>query len=244
MDIRRFGAQYRSRDVHAARASSRCTRPTTTSTTRTRSARRAGRCAVSPAYPRLVELGCEFGEKSGWERPNWFEPNAADRRADAGARGARPRGWAGEHWSAAIGAEALACRDAAALFDETQLLEDRGLGPRRGSRSSSGCAPTRSTGRSAPSPTRSCCNERAASSATSPSRGSAPDAVPARHRHRVRQPRSRLDPQALALQPPAPCTWSRRHSACACLRRVGTAGARRSARATDRRLSATTRSRT
>ena len=35
----------------------------------------------SPAYPRLVELECEFGEKSGWERPNWFGRNAA--RGDA-----------------------------------------------------------------------------------------------------------------------------------------------------------------
>ena len=43
--------------------------------------RAAGRpLRVSPAYGRLQELGAAFGEKSGWERANWFEPNAAARR--------------------------------------------------------------------------------------------------------------------------------------------------------------------
>ena len=39
--------------------------------------------------------GAVFGEKSGWERPNWFEPNAGRRRASSGrcrARGAPPAG--------------------------------------------------------------------------------------------------------------------------------------------------------
>ena len=40
------------------------------------------------------DLGAAFGEKSGWERPNWFESNAA-----AGDESLRPRGWAGMHWS-------------------------------------------------------------------------------------------------------------------------------------------------
>ena len=43
--------------------------------------REAGRpLRLSPAYARLQELGAAFGEKSGWERANWFEPNAAARR--------------------------------------------------------------------------------------------------------------------------------------------------------------------
>jgi len=79
----------------------------------------------SPAYPRLVELGCEFGEKSGWERPNWFRPNSKH-----GDEATRPHGWAGEHWSAAIGAEAIACRDRVVLFDETSFskMEVSGVG--------------------------------------------------------------------------------------------------------------------
>src|SRR3712207_8714942 len=54
--------------------------------------RRAGRpLRVSPTYGRLQELGAAFGEKSGWERANWFEPNGA-----TGDDGLRPRGWAGK----------------------------------------------------------------------------------------------------------------------------------------------------
>ena len=96
----------------------RSTRPTTTSST-PRTNDRAGRpLRVSPAYGRLQELGAAFGEKSGWERANWFDSNAP-----AGDEGLRPRGWAGKHWSPAIGAEHRACREAAALFDETSFAK-------------------------------------------------------------------------------------------------------------------------
>src|SRR5258705_649000 len=82
-------------------------------------AREPGRpFGLSPAYPRLVELGVAFGEKSGWERANWFEPNAA-----GGDESLRPHGWAGRLWSPAIGAEHRACREAAALFDETSFAK-------------------------------------------------------------------------------------------------------------------------
>jgi 4-methylaminobutanoate oxidase (formaldehyde-forming) len=94
--------------------------------------RRAGRpLRVSPAYPRLVDLGGAFGEKAGWERANWFEPNAAG----AGVASAdelealRPRGWAGEHWSPAIGAEALATRGSVGLFDESSFAKIEVSGP-------------------------------------------------------------------------------------------------------------------
>jgi 4-methylaminobutanoate oxidase (formaldehyde-forming) len=81
--------------------------------------RRAGRpLRLSPTYGRLAELGAAFGEKSGWERANWFEPNAA-----RGDESLRPRGWAGRLWSPAIGAEHLACRETAALFDETSFAK-------------------------------------------------------------------------------------------------------------------------
>ncbi len=71
-------------------------------------------------------LGASFGEKSGWERPNWFESECR-RRA---TRSLRPRGWAGKHWSPAIGAEAMATRTAAGLFDESSFakLEVSGSG--------------------------------------------------------------------------------------------------------------------
>jgi 4-methylaminobutanoate oxidase (formaldehyde-forming) len=87
--------------------------------------RQAGRpLRVSPAYERLQELGAAFGEKSGWERANWFEPNAA-----AGDESLRPRGWAGKLWSPAIGAEHRACRQAAAVFDESSFAKIEVGGP-------------------------------------------------------------------------------------------------------------------
>ena len=101
-------------------ARSRSTRPTTTSSTRATSARPAGPLRLSPTYERLQELGAAFGEKSGWERANWFEPNAG-----RGDESLRPRGWAGRLWSPAIGAEHRACREAAALFDETLVRQAR-----------------------------------------------------------------------------------------------------------------------
>ncbi|HUQ77439.1 MAG TPA: FAD-dependent oxidoreductase [Patescibacteria group bacterium] len=117
MDIRRFGAAYRSRAYTAVRSVENYA--TYYDIHYPNEERLAGRpLRVSPAYGRLAALGASFGEKSGWERANWFEPNAA-----AGDEALRPRGWAGEHWSPAIAAEALATRAAAALFDETSFAK-------------------------------------------------------------------------------------------------------------------------
>jgi 4-methylaminobutanoate oxidase (formaldehyde-forming) len=41
----------------------------------------------------------------------------------------RPRGWAGQIWSPAIGAEHRACRESAALFDETSFAKIEVIGP-------------------------------------------------------------------------------------------------------------------
>jgi 4-methylaminobutanoate oxidase (formaldehyde-forming) len=86
---------------------------------------------TSPTYDDLVALGAVFGEKSGWERANWFEPNADDPRLGGRERleALRPRGWAGQHWSPAIAAEALATRRTAALFDETSFAKLEVVGP-------------------------------------------------------------------------------------------------------------------
>ena len=120
------GASGRRIEARATRwpARSRTTRPTTTSTTRTRSGSPGGRCGWRRPIRSSQGLGASFGEKSGWERPNWFDSNAA-----AGDEGLRPRGWAGEHWSPAIGAEALATRRTAGLFDETSFAKIEIVGP-------------------------------------------------------------------------------------------------------------------
>jgi glycine cleavage system aminomethyltransferase T/glycine/D-amino acid oxidase-like deaminating enzyme len=124
MDSRRFGAAYRSREYAVARTKE--IYETYYDVKYPGHEREAGRpLRVSPAYPRLQELGAVFGEKAGWERANWFEPNAL-----AGDESLRPRGWAGMLWSPAIGAEHQACRESVALFDESSFakLEVRGEG--------------------------------------------------------------------------------------------------------------------
>ena len=117
MDSRRFGAQYADLDYTLARTVE--VYSTYYDVKYPGHERQAGRpLKLSPTYERLKELGAVFGEKSGWERANWFEPNAA-----AGDEALRPRGWAGRLWSPAIGAEHRACREAAALFDETSFAK-------------------------------------------------------------------------------------------------------------------------
>ena len=117
MDSRRFGSAYRSTAYTLARTKE--IYETYYDVRYPGHERTAGRpLRVSPAYSRLQELGAAFGEKSGWERVNWFEPNAA-----RGDESLRPRGWAGRLWSPAIGAEHVACREAAALFDETSFAK-------------------------------------------------------------------------------------------------------------------------
>ena len=80
---------------------------------------------VSPLHYRLQEQGAVFGEKFGWERPNWFQPYE-----EKATHGHEPKGWARHNWSRAIGYEHLQTRAAAGLFDETSFnkIEVRGPG--------------------------------------------------------------------------------------------------------------------
>jgi glycine cleavage system aminomethyltransferase T/glycine/D-amino acid oxidase-like deaminating enzyme len=124
MDIRRFGAHYRSPRYTLARA--REVYETYYDIRYPGHERVAGRpLRTSSAYPWHAEHGAAFGEKSGWERVNWYEANAPD-----GDESLRPRGWAGMHWSPAIGAEHRATRERAGLFDESSFskLEVAGAG--------------------------------------------------------------------------------------------------------------------
>ncbi|TMK94304.1 MAG: FAD-dependent oxidoreductase, partial [Actinobacteria bacterium] len=123
MDSRRFGRHYASRDYTLTRTIEIYS--TYYDVKYPGHERQAGRpLRVSPTYERLEELGAAWGEKSGWERANWFESNAA--RGDGSLR---PRGWAGRLWSPAIGAEHVVCREAAALFDETSFAKIEVAGP-------------------------------------------------------------------------------------------------------------------
>jgi glycine cleavage system aminomethyltransferase T/glycine/D-amino acid oxidase-like deaminating enzyme len=117
MDTRRFGPHYGSQAYTLARTHE--TYATYYDIHYPNEERLAGRpLRVSPAYEALEALGAAFGEKSGWERPNWFTINEP-----LGDEAWRPRGWAGQHWSPAIGAEAMAARTTAALFDESSFAK-------------------------------------------------------------------------------------------------------------------------
>jgi 4-methylaminobutanoate oxidase (formaldehyde-forming) len=125
LDARRFGNQYGSQaftlartietyaqyyDIHYPSEERQSARP----------------LRLSPAYHRLTDLGAVFGEKGGWERPNWFATNEKNSRA---ARTTVPQGWARHNWSPAIAAEHLTTREAAGLFDETSFSKIEVLGP-------------------------------------------------------------------------------------------------------------------
>ncbi len=123
MDIRRFGFHYRSPSYTVKQA--REVYETHYDIRYPGHERRAGRpLRVSSAHAWHVGHGAAFGEKSGWERVNWYEANAA-----AGDPDLRPHGWAGMHWSPAIGAEHRATREAAGLFDESSFAKLEVTGP-------------------------------------------------------------------------------------------------------------------
>nr|WP_152648896.1 FAD-dependent oxidoreductase [Streptacidiphilus anmyonensis] len=82
---------------------------------------------VSPFHARQRELGAVFLEASGWERPHWFDANAAllAEAEEIPGRGA----WASRYWSPIAGAEALATRSRVALYDMTPLKRLEVSGP-------------------------------------------------------------------------------------------------------------------
>ena len=123
MDIRRFGPEYRSPRYTLGRAKE--VYETYYDIRYPGHERKAGRpLRTSSAYAWHARHGAAFGEKSGWERVNWYESNAGD-----GDEALRPRGWAGMHWSPAIGAEHRATREAAGLFDESSFFKLEVSGP-------------------------------------------------------------------------------------------------------------------
>jgi glycine cleavage system aminomethyltransferase T len=125
MDIRRFGRFATSRRYATARTTE--VYSTYYSLTIPGTEKKSTRnLRLSPVYGRLKELGAVFGEKSGWERANWFTANEPlAHKSDW----PRPRGWAGQLWSPAIGAEHEATRERIALFDETSFSKIEVQGP-------------------------------------------------------------------------------------------------------------------
>ncbi|MBI5651677.1 MAG: FAD-dependent oxidoreductase [Chloroflexi bacterium] len=118
LDLRRFGSNYSSQAYTLARTVETYAKYYDTHyPNEERSSARPLR--LSPAYYRLKELGAVFGEKSGWERPNWFASNVGAKHASPLQY--QPRGWASHNYSPAIEAEHIGTRERAGLFDETSF---------------------------------------------------------------------------------------------------------------------------
>ena len=122
MDSRRFGAAYTTRAYTLARTTE--VYSTYYDVKYPGHERDAGRpLRLSPAYPRLRSsrrLRREVGLGAG----ELVRPQCGERRG-----GAAPARMVGTHWSPAIGTEHAACRDAAALFDESSFAKIEVAGP-------------------------------------------------------------------------------------------------------------------
>ena len=124
MDIRRFGAAYKSPsftlkriqenyeeyyDIHYPLEERKSARP----------------LKISPVYSWHKVNNASFGEKSGWERVNFYTDHKGD-------EGLRPYGWAGKNWSPAVSVEHAAVRNNAGLFDESSFAKFFVSGERAG----------------------------------------------------------------------------------------------------------------
>jgi 4-methylaminobutanoate oxidase (formaldehyde-forming) len=78
-------------------------------------------CRRSPLYATLKAAGASFGEKLGWERPNWFA--AAGETPEEVPTFGRPA------WFDSVALEHRACREAAALFDQSSFAKFLVRGP-------------------------------------------------------------------------------------------------------------------
>ena len=123
LDVRRFGSNYNSQDYTVARTLETYTQYYDIHFPGEERLSRRG-LRLSPTYYRLRDLGCHFGEKTGWERPNWFKPYE-----EKAAHGHEPKGWARHSWSRAIGYEHIQTRENAGLFDETSFNKFEVRGP-------------------------------------------------------------------------------------------------------------------
>ncbi len=77
----------------------------------------------SPLYDRLKAQGACFGEKLGFERPNWFADLARGEKAEDVYTYERP------NWFDAVGREHKAARERVALFDQTSFAKFLLTGP-------------------------------------------------------------------------------------------------------------------
>ena len=114
VDIRRFGQPHRSQEWVRARTVEATARHYTMAWPHEEA--EAGRPSrISPLYARLAAAGACFGEKLGWERPNWFAAEGETAR-DVYSFG-RP------NWFEAVGREHRAVREAVGIIDQSSFAK-------------------------------------------------------------------------------------------------------------------------
>ncbi len=69
----------------------------------------------SPLYETLKQSGACFGEKLGWERPNWFAPSGIDAQDQ--------HSFGRQNWFEHVGNEHKAVRERVAVFDQTSFAK-------------------------------------------------------------------------------------------------------------------------
>ncbi|MBL4786970.1 MAG: GcvT family protein [Cohaesibacteraceae bacterium] len=80
-------------------------------------------CRKSPLYDILKDQGACFGEKLGWERPNWFaDLSIGEKPEDVYSFGK-------QNWFEAVAREHRATREAAVIFDQTSFAKFSLKGP-------------------------------------------------------------------------------------------------------------------
>jgi len=84
---------------------------------------------VSPYYSRQQELGAQFYEAVGWERPQWYSSNESLLTEYGDRVMPRPAEWESRWWSPIINAEHLAMRDRAGIVDLTAFAVFDVVGP-------------------------------------------------------------------------------------------------------------------
>ncbi len=77
---------------------------------------------VTPFHERHKELGAEFFEDSGWERPRWYAANE-HLLESLDVSGRERQGWEAREWSPIIAAEHAATRQRVAMFDLTPFAK-------------------------------------------------------------------------------------------------------------------------
>ena len=85
---------------------------------------------LSPMHESQQKLGAFFFETAGWERPHWYESNAALVEQYGDAVMPREHEWDSRWWSPIINAEHLRMREAAGVIDLTafQIFDIEGPG--------------------------------------------------------------------------------------------------------------------